>query len=192
MRYFVNLPVPSDRIPARMVLTTLDSAVHWAISSPFGPVHVNCPFREPLDGSPKSWMLSCLEGLDFWMYNSAPFTRYIHAHPTHTLIDSQNMMAGALELVQSLNNGLLILGAIHSEDDMWAALLLAKHLKWPIVADILSGLRLRTTHNMFPESQDSIIFLDHLDHLLLSESFTSWIHVDAIIQVPIHVFVLSG
>ncbi|KAI4302200.1 hypothetical protein MLD38_037978 [Melastoma candidum] len=183
VRQHFNLPVPSDHIPARMVLTTLDSAVHWATSSPFGPVHVNCPFREPLDGSPESWMFSCLNGLDFWMYNSAPFTRYNHAHPTCSMINSQNVMARALELLQSVNNGLLILGDIHSEDDMWAALLLANHLKWPIVADILSGLRLRRTHNLFPESQDSITFLDHLDHLLLSESFSSWISVDAIIQI---------
>ncbi|KAI6677617.1 hypothetical protein NL676_038413 [Syzygium grande] len=30
VRYFLSLPVPSDCIPARMELTTLDSAVHWS------------------------------------------------------------------------------------------------------------------------------------------------------------------
>ncbi|KAI3709394.1 hypothetical protein L2E82_39156 [Cichorium intybus] len=46
VRHFVNLPVPTNNITARMVLTTFDSAVNHATSSPCGPVHINCPFRQ--------------------------------------------------------------------------------------------------------------------------------------------------
>ncbi|KAJ6357007.1 hypothetical protein OIU78_004991 [Salix suchowensis] len=37
VRFTFSLPAPTDNIPARMVLTTIDSAVHWATSLPFGP-----------------------------------------------------------------------------------------------------------------------------------------------------------
>lgn len=76
-----------------------------------------------------------------------------------------------------------MLGAIHREDDIWAALLLAKHLSWPVVVDILSGLRLRKYFVPFPEFEDTILFIDHLDHMLLSDSIKGWMKADVIIQV---------
>ncbi|XP_018715157.2 protein PHYLLO, chloroplastic isoform X4 [Eucalyptus grandis] len=178
VRYFFSLPVPSDHIPARMVLTTLDSAVHWATSAPRGPVHLNCPFREPLDGRPEKWMLSCLNGLDFWMANVEPFTKYIQVQHYHSNTDAACRMEEISKSIQASDRGLLLLGAIHSEDDIWAVLLLAKHLCWPVVADILSGLRLRRL-----SSVENILFLDHLDHALVSNSFKNWMQVDAVIQI---------
>lgn len=77
VRFFFNLPAPTDGITARMVLTTVDSAVYLATSSPYGPVHINCPFREPLENSPHNWKKSCLDGLDFWISSTQPFTKYI-------------------------------------------------------------------------------------------------------------------
>ncbi|XP_056164428.1 protein PHYLLO, chloroplastic isoform X3 [Syzygium oleosum] len=178
VRYFFSLPVPSDHIPARMVLTTLDSAVHWATSAPGGPVHLNCPFREPLDGRPEMWMRSCLNGLDFWMANTEPFTKYIQVQHYHSNTDATRQMEEILKSIQASDRGLLLLGAIHSEDDIWAVLLLAKHLCWPVVADILSGLRLRRL-----SSAENILFLDHLDHALISNSFQNWMQVDVVIQI---------
>ena len=39
MRYFSNLLPPDDKVSARMVLTTIDTAVFRAIQEPFGPSH---------------------------------------------------------------------------------------------------------------------------------------------------------
>lgn len=166
-----------------MVLTTLDSAVHRATSSPCGPVHINCPFREPLENSPSKWMLSCLKGLDFWMSSAEPFTKYIQLQCAHTYDDSCGQMSEILSIIEGANKGLLLIGATHSEDEMWAVLLLAKYLQWPVVADILSGLRLRKLLNAFPEIEDGLLFVDHLDHALLSDSVRNWIKFDVIIQV---------
>ncbi|KAJ6772110.1 2-SUCCINYL-5-ENOLPYRUVYL-6-HYDROXY-3-CYCLOHEXENE-1-CARBOXYLATE SYNTHASE [Salix koriyanagi] len=152
VRFTFSLPAPTIIFPARMVLTTIDSAVHWATSLPFGPVHINCPFGEPLDDSSDNWMLSCLKRI------------------------------GYLD-VQGLIQGLLLLGAIHTEDEIWAALLLAKHLNWPVVADILSGLRLRKLLPSLPEIEENVLFVDHLDHALLSEGVGGWIHFDVIVQI---------
>lgn len=183
VRFFFNLPAPTDQIPAKMVLTTLDSAVHRATSSPCGPVHINCPFREPLDSSPSKWLLSCLMGLDFWMTNAEPFTKYIQMRLSHTCINVSGEMTEVLNLIVRANNSLLLFGAIHTEDEMWAALLLAKHLQWPVVADILSGLRLRKLLTSFPDIERNFIFVDNLDHALLSDSVKGWLEIDVVIQV---------
>ncbi|KAL2582256.1 hypothetical protein AAZV13_15G229700 [Glycine max] len=183
VRFFFNLPAPTDQIPAKMVLTTLDSAVHWATSSPCGPVHINCPFREPLESSPCRWLSSCLSGLDLWMANAEPFTKYIHMQLSHTCINAPGEMTEVLNLILRANNSLLLFGAIHTEDEMWAALLLAKHLQWPVVADILSGLRLRKLLTSFPDIERNFIFVDNLDHALLSDSVKGWLEVDVVIQI---------
>ncbi|KAH9772168.1 protein PHYLLO [Citrus sinensis] len=184
VRFFFSLPAPTDQIPARMILTTLDSAVHWATSSPYGPVHINCPFREPLDNSPKHWMSSCLKGLDIWTSSIEPFTKYIQVQHSHACKSyTYCQMAEVLELVQGVNKGLLLVGAVHNEDEIWAVLHLARHIRWPVVADILSGLRLRKLLASFPETEQNILFLDHLDHALLSESVKDWIQFDVIIQI---------
>ncbi|KAL7171373.1 hypothetical protein ACSBR2_036094 [Camellia fascicularis] len=182
VRFFYGLPAPTDSILARMVLTTLDSAVYWATSSPYGPVHINCPFREPLDNSPRQWMLSCLKGLDFWMSSAQPFTKYFQVQDSYACNGTHSQVADVLEVIQGATQGLLLIGAIHREDDIWAALLLAKHLSWPVVADILSGLRLRK-YLTYLDIEKNFLFIDHLDHSLLSNSVRGWAHADVIVQI---------
>ncbi|PON74619.1 Menaquinone biosynthesis protein MenD [Parasponia andersonii] len=183
VRFFFSLPAPTDCIPARMVLTTVDSAVHWATSSPCGPVHINCPFREPLDNSPSKWMSSCLKGLDFWMCSAEPFTKYFNVECAHACNLGPHEMSEVLNVIQNVKKGILIIGGIHTVDEMWAVLLLAKHLLWPVVADILSGLRLRKLLTSFPEIEHNILFIDYLDHSLLSDVVSDWMNVDVIIQI---------
>ncbi|KAM7464415.1 hypothetical protein LguiA_032536 [Lonicera macranthoides] len=183
VRYFFNLPAPTDDIPARMVLTTIDCAIYWATSSPCGPVHINCSFRELLEDSPKMWTVNCLKGLEFWMSGAEPFTNYIQMQHSFACDESFGHMAEVLNVIQGAKRGLLLIGAIHSEDDTWAALLLAKHLQWPAVADILSGLRLRKHMTSFSDIEDNFLFVDHFDHCLLSNVVRNWAKADVIIQI---------
>ncbi|KAK9051156.1 hypothetical protein SSX86_027782 [Deinandra increscens subsp. villosa] len=179
VRHFFSLPAPTDIISTRMVLTTIDSAVYHATSSPCGPVHINCSFREPLENTPQEWSKSCLKGLEFWVSSGQPFTTYIHSQTSF----AHSSLADVLGIIQRAKRGLLLIGALFKEDDIYAALLLAKHLKWPVVTDILSGLRLRKYKSSFSKPDEGILFVDHLDHSLLSAEVKQWIKPDAIVQI---------
>lgn len=186
MRFF-NLPTATDQVPARMVLTTIDSAVHYATQVPHGPVHINCPFREPLEDSPREWQLDCLKGLDSWLSKKEPYTKYIKMQHLFTDGHHNGQVAEIIEVIQKAKRGLLLIGAIHKEDEIFAASVLAKHLSWPVVSDILSGLRLRRVLSSFHERES--LFIDHMDHALLSHSVRSWAHPDVVLQVGLLIFV---
>ncbi|KAG9133231.1 hypothetical protein Leryth_022093 [Lithospermum erythrorhizon] len=183
VRHFIGLPPPSDNVSARMVLTSIDYAAYKASSVPYGPVHVNCPFREPLGNGPSPWDPGCSKGLEFWMSTRKPFTSYITMQYSLECPYLYAQMDRVLEVIQGANRGILLLASIHNMDDIWSALLLAKHLKWPVVVDILSGLRLRKSLHSFSEMEHNIVFIDHLDHLLLSDQFSGWMKADVVVQV---------
>ncbi|KAF6171682.1 hypothetical protein GIB67_007203 [Kingdonia uniflora] len=181
VRFFFNLPPPNDGIPARMALTTVDSAVYLATNAPYGPVHINCPFREPLEGTPEEWRLSCLKGLNVWMSTLEPLTKYIRIRHSHSC-NNIHGIPEILELIRSAKKGLIIIGGLHTEDEMWSALLVVEHLGWPTVADILSGLRLRKVL-VNAELKEKFLFIDHLDHALISDTVRRWAQADVIIQL---------
>ncbi|KAF8653016.1 hypothetical protein HU200_062451 [Digitaria exilis] len=183
VRYFFNLPPPSDQIHARMVLTTLDSAAYYAMQAPQGPVHLNCGFREPLEYTTQDWNLDCLRGLDRWFTNSEPYTRYLIMKTVSAFGNYSCSLMEILKIIEKAEQGLLIVGALHTDDDMWAVALLARHLSWPIATDILSGLRLRKVVNSFPGLEKSILFIDHIDQILLSDSAKRWISPDVVVQI---------
>uniref|UniRef100_A0A803L7K1 Mandelate racemase/muconate lactonizing enzyme C-terminal domain-containing protein n=1 Tax=Chenopodium quinoa TaxID=63459 RepID=A0A803L7K1_CHEQI len=183
VRFFFNLPAPTDHIKARMVLTTVDSAVNWATCSPCGPVHINCSFREPLENSPQIWIRSCLDKLDFWISSTQPFTKYIKVQSSYAHAASYGLTSEVERTIKNSKHGLLVVGAIHQEDEIWAALVLAQHLSWPVVVDILSGLRLRKLLTSYREYEKNFVFIDHFDHVLLCDAVRQWAELDVIIQV---------
>ena len=61
-RWMADLAPPSASMPARVALTTVDTAVRWATQpGSAGPVHLNCQFREPLVPAIQDWPRSVLK-----------------------------------------------------------------------------------------------------------------------------------
>lgn len=180
MRQFLNLSPPTDEISSRMVLTTIDSSVYISTNSPMGPTHINCQFREPLHDSLLTWSTHCLTGLDHWLNNRNPYTKYINLQNLCNCTNPDSLME-VIEIIKEASKGILIIGRMVSEADMWAVTLLARQLSWPVVADVLSGLRVRKSILSYSE----ILFLDYMDHALLSDTFKDWMKPDVVLQVSL-------
>lgn len=134
LRWRFDVPCPGPEIQLRMLLTTLDQAVARCGHGPAGPVHLNFMFREPLApvrvAFPKRKLLQPLAG---WLRSNAPLTRY------------QVARAGGIatwpEALAGARRGVIVAGAMNSAETE-AVLRLARHLRWPVLPDLQSGLRL--------------------------------------------------
>ncbi|MHB8835660.1 MAG: 2-succinyl-5-enolpyruvyl-6-hydroxy-3-cyclohexene-1-carboxylic-acid synthase [Candidatus Methylomirabilia bacterium] len=136
VRWSFTLPAPDADITSRLVLSTVDQALHRALGPPAGPVHINCMFREPLEpAGEEPWP----EDLPLrWRQGDEPLTDYARAVAAPD--------AGCLERVvatlSAARRGLLVIGSLVLECERVAATALAERLGWPLAADIRSGLRL--------------------------------------------------
>jgi 2-succinyl-5-enolpyruvyl-6-hydroxy-3-cyclohexene-1-carboxylate synthase len=136
-RFFFDMPCPTTDINPAFVLTTIDQAVARAKGNLSGPVHLNCPFRDPLTPIKISYDSSYLRGLDAWGKSKTCYTVY---PSTETLTKEEEWPAIAQKLEQ-IRNGVIVIGKI-GEHEQEKVLQLADHLGWPVFPDITSGLRL--------------------------------------------------
>ena len=89
-------------------------------------------------------------------------------------------------MIAAATRGLLVVGELSNPDDVLAVTLLGKCLGWPIVADVLSGLRLHSNGNWaIREVRSSIVsYIDHI--LLLGQDYWPTVKPDVIVQVGSH------
>jgi 2-succinyl-5-enolpyruvyl-6-hydroxy-3-cyclohexene-1-carboxylate synthase len=131
----VDLPCPDASINPRMVLTTVDQAVHRSGS---GPVHINCMFREPLDLTPDKTNSRALEKqLGPWRASHKSLTSY--SSPSHA--PSTELAT----LLKECRRGLVTVGALQNDKEAKSVARFAERLGWPVFPDVLSGLRLRAS-----------------------------------------------
>jgi 2-succinyl-5-enolpyruvyl-6-hydroxy-3-cyclohexene-1-carboxylate synthase len=137
-RFFCDLPpaqLSLDHI--RDIRNIAARACAAALSVPLGPVHVNVPFDEPLAPVPEKQ----IQAEEIWRQMLAEDTPAVNAAaappPEHLAIE---MIA---QRVQAAMCGLIVCGpdAARSDDEAQAIFRLSRRLGWPMIADILSGLR---------------------------------------------------
>ncbi|MBF0550504.1 MAG: 2-succinyl-5-enolpyruvyl-6-hydroxy-3-cyclohexene-1-carboxylic-acid synthase [Deltaproteobacteria bacterium] len=138
VRWDFDLPCPDPEIPPQMILTTIDQAVSQAIRKPAGPVHLNCMWREPLAPIPAHVPDNYLTSLGRWPVGGGPYTRYTPA----VMQPDQEELDRLAALINTASSGLLVVGRLASPLEIPAVARLAAKLRWPVLADIGSGLRL--------------------------------------------------
>lgn len=138
VRWGHDLECPTSRTALTEVLRIVDDAVRFACESPAGPVHLNCMFREPLAPIASTETLEeYASTLDTWARGEQP-----HALVTRAARGlSHEELAGARVLLESTQQGLIVAGALKSENDRRAVASLSERLGWPLLADFSSGLR---------------------------------------------------
>ena len=133
-----DFPCPGPDIEPEFVLTTVDHAVYQSRHAYPGPVHLNCPFREPLTATDDRLSAGLYgRSLKHWRHTAQPYTIYGDY--------AKQVDAAALDesarILQGIENGIILLGKTSSPDEQAAVLDLAERLQWPVFPDITSGLR---------------------------------------------------
>lgn len=121
----LNLPRPSEEIPARWLVSTLDDALNRLEG---GALHINCPFAEPLYGPQDDSGLAWRNALGDWWQTDTPWLSGQQTRGTLTQADWPQWRE---------KRGVVIAGKIAAEAGQplaaWAAT-----LGWPLLADIQS------------------------------------------------------
>lgn len=145
VRWFVDMP-PADGTPAleQTAQAVAARAASVALEAPMGPVHVNFPFREPLVEAAASNV-----PLEF---PAAPITvtRVAQAPAPEAVAAFVDAARG--------RRGLIVAGPESMPLPAGGITSLALHLRWPVLADPLSGLR-AGPHSLDPvvESADALL-----------------------------------
>ena len=137
-RWSAELPVPAPRIDPRVILTTVDQAVFRAVSAPAGPVHLNCPFPEPLEPEPAPAPLVAGAAGARWQASTEPFTTYREG--ASDAAPAGEAVSALRGLIEGSRRGLLVAGGL-PRGCGGAVAALAAHLGWPLLGDVTSGAR---------------------------------------------------
>jgi 2-succinyl-5-enolpyruvyl-6-hydroxy-3-cyclohexene-1-carboxylate synthase len=137
-RWHMQLPAPSVEIPLKALLSTIGYAVSKTLGSPAGPVHLNLPFREPLEPETPDLDDPWFTPLSSWHREDSPSGRAIlpERHPDP---DSVAMLQ---DLLSKAERPMIVAGSLPGTDTAIEVAGLARDLQVPLYADLSSGLRL--------------------------------------------------
>src|SRR3989338_4030161 len=113
-RWQIDLP---NEMNERYFRSTIADAVFHTLTSPKGPVHINCPFQEPFYTPPLEAVAGKPVQLHIGRVKASPLTT-------------------------NASKGVILIGALPNKKDVLPILQLGQTLNWPILADILSTARL--------------------------------------------------
>ncbi len=139
VRWFAEAPPPEGATPGARYARALSSrAVAVARGRPAGPVHLNLPFREPLEPAPTHEPTTRREGTELRERQTVPIVHLAGAPPE----PDSACMERLLEPVRAARRGVVACGPLDAEPAFAeAAVRLARAAGWPLFADALSGLR---------------------------------------------------
>jgi 2-succinyl-5-enolpyruvyl-6-hydroxy-3-cyclohexene-1-carboxylate synthase len=140
-RWHMQLPEPSREIPLKTLLSTIAYAVAKSTGSPAGPVHLNQPFREPLEPENSDLNDPWLAQLQEWLKSGNPSGR----SPVPEKQPDAATLTMLRELLSAAKQPLIIAGSLQNAGEAEAVEQLALDLQVPLYADLSSGLRLKST-----------------------------------------------
>lgn len=128
VRWFAQIPAAEPQLSDEWLGSTIAHAVFRSTLAPAGPVHLNCQFREPFFSEERF---------------TAPAST--HYEMPHAMIASASLKKWA-ETLANHKKGVIIAGAMPHSKKQSAILSLAEKLDWPVIPDLMSGLRSELTH----------------------------------------------
>ncbi len=124
VRWYVEIPCFDPLLLNGFIGSTIAQAIHKATRAPKGPVHLNCLFREPF-----------LLPIDRITPSASTYYETAYSTLSPSTIDQWS------KKLLSYERGVIIVGALSSSVSRRPIYALSEQLGWPILPDILSGLR---------------------------------------------------
>ncbi|NTW99278.1 MAG: 2-succinyl-5-enolpyruvyl-6-hydroxy-3-cyclohexene-1-carboxylic-acid synthase, partial [Geobacteraceae bacterium] len=137
-RWHMQLPAPSKDVPLKSVLSTIAHAVAKTLGASGGPVHLNQPFREPLEPETPDLKDPWVAELHEWLENGKPFSSSIVPEKA----PDSNTISMLRQLLAAAEHPIIIAGSMTSRSDALAVSELSSDLNIPLYADFSSGLRM--------------------------------------------------
>jgi len=143
VRWFAELPVPEPSAALlRHARAAGARAVAVALADPRGPVHLNLPYREPLEPVRVAADARALAGLDDPLALGTGGARNLGRVQAPRPVLAQDEIARLAGEIRALPRGVLAIGPQDDDPALPGALArLARAARWPLVADGASQLR---------------------------------------------------
>lgn len=135
-RWFTTI-APCPDVDLTRVLSAVDFALFRSLCLKPGPVHINCSFREPLAPTKKLFDKSGSDKFAFWLHSNKPFTTFCGGE----VCTSEDELEPVARRISRAEKGLVIVGALKKSSHREAVRNLCMRLRWPVFADVASGLR---------------------------------------------------
>ena len=148
----LDLGPPCLDIPARALTTSLAHLISRAVTKEKGPVHFNCPFREPLENTPQVIPELYLNSAIAIIESKQPATKYLC---TATVLEGKDLEELSLCLRNS-KTGILVIGSLPPFIDHSSIQTLINALNWPVYLDVSSSLKYQ-----YNFEQNAIPTFDH-------------------------------
>jgi 2-succinyl-5-enolpyruvyl-6-hydroxy-3-cyclohexene-1-carboxylate synthase len=162
VKYSVDFPLAEENADVDDYIERhVQRAASVALSAPYGPIHLNVPFREPLL-------------IDFEM--DTPTATFIQRMKGIDLLDASTAQL-VKEILNKTEKGLLVVGELPIDIDTEVFWKFAKALNWPVLCDPLSNLRTKVPANCMD------LCIDRYDALLKSELFKEKAIPDTVIRL---------
>lgn len=130
LRWEFDLPCPDKHVSEDVVASVMNQGYFRCKNPPSGPVLINCMFREPFIEEPKKPSLPMA-------LSPLPKTRYFISEKSLPSEEISHIVSD----LSSFEKGVIIVGKLHPLESYEEILSLAARLGWPILPDILSGVR---------------------------------------------------
>ncbi|WP_068986883.1 2-succinyl-5-enolpyruvyl-6-hydroxy-3-cyclohexene-1-carboxylic-acid synthase [Lysinibacillus xylanilyticus] len=173
VKWSVDFPLADDAAPTLPFIERhIARAVAIAMSAPFGPVHINVPFREPL-------LIDFREEL--------PEATFKHNRIAQ-LMPSTATQQELSEILSATKRGFVIIGELALGTDLTIMWEFVRQLKWPVIVESLSNMRASVPEDCLP------YIITTYDAIMKSEDFKALVEPDTVLRLgaqPVSKFIMQ-
>ncbi|AVK85759.1 2-succinyl-5-enolpyruvyl-6-hydroxy-3-cyclohexene-1-carboxylic-acid synthase [Lysinibacillus sp. B2A1] len=173
VKWSVDFPLADNAAPTLPFIERhIARAVAIATSAPFGPVHINVPFREPLL-------------IDF--RDELPETTFKQSRMAQ-LMPSEVAQQELSSILRASERGFVIIGELPLGTDLTIMWNFVRQLKWPVIVESLSNMRTSVPEDCLP------YIITTYDAIMKSDEFKALVKPDTVLRFgaqPVSKFIMQ-